>query len=76
MTKPTATDRPAPTPVTLTYRREDFTVRPGMTLRQAIGKCGLNPETVLAVRNGTLVTDDVVLEPGDRVKLVATFSGG
>ncbi|MBN2302913.1 MAG: MoaD/ThiS family protein [Anaerolineae bacterium] len=65
-----------PTPVTLTYRRETFTVRPGMTLRQAIQRCGLNPETVLTVRNGALITGDVVLESGDRVKLVATFSGG
>lgn len=64
------------TPVTLTYRRETFTVRPGMTIRQAIMQCGLNPETVLAVKNGTLVTDDVVLGAGDRVRLVATFSGG
>lgn len=64
------------TPVTLTYRRETFTVRPGMTIRQAIMRCGLNPETVLAVKNGTLVTDDVVLGAGDRVRLVATFSGG
>jgi sulfur carrier protein ThiS len=63
-------------PVTLTYRRETFTVRPGMTVRKAIVQQGLNPETVLAIREGTLITDDVILKSGDQIKLVATISGG
>jgi sulfur carrier protein ThiS len=62
--------------VTLTYRRETFVVRPGSTLRRAILHCKLNPETVLATRNGELITDEVILEPGDRIRLIATISGG
>lgn len=62
--------------VTLRYRRETFTVRPGMTVRKAILQVGLNPETVLATKDGALVTDEVVLEPGDQIRLVATISGG
>ncbi|NDJ76879.1 MAG: MoaD/ThiS family protein [Chloroflexi bacterium] len=65
-----------PSAVTLTYRRETFTARPGMTVRKAVEQIGLNPESVLAVRDGQLITDEVVLESGDRVKLVATISGG
>jgi sulfur carrier protein ThiS len=61
---------------TLVYRRDTFTVRPGMTVRRAIMRCGLNPETTLAVRNGELITDEVVIEPGDKIRLVATISGG
>jgi sulfur carrier protein ThiS len=61
---------------TLVYRRDTFIVRPGMTVRRAIMQCGLNPETTLAVRNGELITDEVVIEPGDKIKLVATISGG
>lgn len=75
MTSSPPTSSP-PDTVTLTYRRETFTVAPGMTLRQAIRKCGLNPETTLAVRGGELVTDEVIVQPGDRIKLVATISGG
>jgi len=63
-------------PVTLIYRRERFTVRPGITVRDAITRCGLNPEATLATRGGTLITDDVLLQPGDEIKLIATISGG
>lgn len=61
---------------TLIYRRDTFTVPPGMTIRSAVIKCGLNPETVLAVRNGELVTDENLVQPGDQIKLIATISGG
>lgn len=71
------TDTPKPErQVTLTYRRQTFTVKPGMTVRAAIQKCDLNPETVLAARNGELITDEVLLNPGDQIKLIATISGG
>jgi sulfur carrier protein ThiS len=62
--------------VTLTYRRDTYTVRAGQTVRDAIAACGLDPATVLAVRNGELVPGDAILQPGDRVTLVATISGG
>lgn len=62
--------------VTLVYRRQTFTARPGIAVRDAIIQCDLNPETVLAVRDGELITDDVVLKKGDRIKLIATISGG
>ena len=71
------TDTPATNEqVTLTYRRQTFTVKPGMTVRAAIQKCNLNPETVLAAREGELITDEVILHPGDQIKLIATISGG
>jgi sulfur carrier protein ThiS len=62
--------------VTLTYRRQTFTVKPGMTVRAAMLKCDLNPETTLATRDGELITDEVLLRPGDQIKLIATISGG
>lgn len=65
-----------PEPATLTFRRETFSAKPGMTIRSAIEACGLNPETILATRNGELITDEVVIEPGDHIKLIATISGG
>jgi sulfur carrier protein ThiS len=63
-------------PGVLTYRRQTFTVQPGMTVRDAVLKCNLNPETVLAVRAGRLITGDAIVQPGDQIKLIATISGG
>ncbi len=62
--------------VILTYRRKTFTVAPGMSVRDAIARCGLSPEATLAVMDGELITDEVVLKAGDRVKLLGTISGG
>lgn len=47
-----------------------------MTLRSALKKCELNPHVVLAVRKGKLITEDMILEDGDEIKLVAVISGG
>lgn len=69
-------DAPTENSATLVFRRETFAIKSGVTVRSAIEACGLNPETVLATRGGSLITDEVVIEPGDHVKLIATISGG
>jgi sulfur carrier protein ThiS len=63
-------------PVKLVYRGKEHEVSPGSTLRDAVRKIGLQPETVLAVHEGKLITDDMVLREGMQVKLVAVISGG
>jgi len=45
-------------------------------VRDVIKKVGLVPHAVLAVRDGKLLTEDVMLEDGDEIKLVAVISGG
>ena len=60
----------------LVYRGKEHEVSPGSTIRDAVRKIGLQPETVLAVVNGKLITDDTVLRDGMQVKLVAVISGG
>lgn len=65
----------APT-VTLNFRGTQHEVAAGMTVRDAVKKIGLQPETVLAVSNGKLITDDTVLREGMQIKLVAVVSGG
>ncbi|MGQ9466433.1 MAG: MoaD/ThiS family protein [Anaerolineae bacterium] len=60
----------------LIHRDREWELEGRMTVRQAIEKIGLIPETVLAVRDGKLLTEDTVLEPGDTVKLVSVVSGG
>ena len=51
-------------------------MKAGMTARAAIKKVGLDPESVLVVRDGQLVTDDTILKDGDEVRLIAVISGG
>lgn len=58
------------------YRDGEWELSGGMTARNAIKKVGLDPEAVLVVRNGELVTDDVILRDEDEVKLIAVVSGG
>ena len=61
---------------TLILRKTEFEVRAGMTIRDALMKCDIMPASVLPVRDGELVTDDVILRDGDVIKLVAVISGG
>jgi len=58
------------------YRDKEWELQGGMSARDAIKKVGLDPEAVLVVRHGELVTDDVILGDEDEVKLIAVVSGG
>lgn len=62
--------------VKLILRGKEYEVQAGMTLRQALSQCNIVPETVLATRNGELLTEDEVLKDQDEIKLVAVISGG
>ncbi len=58
------------------YRDKEWTLEGKRKVRDAIKEVGLIPETVLAVRDGQLLTGDVMLREDDEVKLVAVISGG
>ena len=60
----------------ITFRDKKYEIKGGISARDAIKKIGVDPEAVLVVVNGKLVTDDAVLKDGDDVKLVAVVSGG
>ena len=60
----------------LVLRGREYEVRAGMALLDALGKIGVVPESVIAVRDGEMITDDEILRSGDVVKLVAVISGG
>lgn len=62
--------------VKIKYRDKEYEVNAGMTVRDAIKKVGLEPEAVLAVMNGQLVTDDTIIKEEMKIKLVAVVSGG
>ena len=60
----------------LIYRDKEWELEGRRRVRDAIKEVGLIPQAVLAVRDGKLLTGDVMLEAEDEVKLVAVISGG
>jgi sulfur carrier protein ThiS len=62
--------------VKLVLRGKEYEVRAGMTLLDALKKCGIVPESVIGVRDGEMIVEDEILGNGDVIKLVAVISGG
>ncbi len=58
------------------YRDKEWELEGQRTVREAIEEVGLTPETVLAMREGELVGDDVVLDEDDEIRILAVISGG
>ncbi|HMK08942.1 MAG TPA: MoaD/ThiS family protein [Anaerolineales bacterium] len=53
-----------------------YEVPAGMTVRDALLRIGIEPDSVLPTRQGELVTDDSLLQEGETIRLVAVISGG
>ena len=47
-----------------------------LTVRDAIKKAGFHPQAVLALRDGKLLTADVVVGEDETLKLISVVSGG
>ena len=62
--------------VTILKREEEYKVKPGMTLWDALKKIGVLPESVLAIRDGTIITEDEILNDNQVIKLIEVISGG
>jgi sulfur carrier protein ThiS len=60
----------------LILRDKVYEARPGMSLLDALKKSNIVPESVIAIRDGEMITDDELLRSGDVIKLVAVISGG
>ena len=60
----------------LILRKKEYEVRHGMTIRAALQKLQISPESVIPTRKGELLTDDELIQENDVIKLVAVISGG
>ena len=60
----------------LKLRDQEFVVKHGMTVRDALSHNDISPESVLATREGELITDDEIIQDGDTITLIAVISGG
>jgi sulfur carrier protein ThiS len=58
------------------YRDESWEVKAGSTVRHVVESVGLNPESVLALRDGKLINEATLTREGDVIKLIAVVSGG
>ncbi len=61
---------------TIRYHDDSWEVTSGVSIRAAIEQIGLDPLAVLAIKGKKLVTHQVVVEPGDDIRLVDIVSGG
>lgn len=62
--------------VKLILRDQVYEVKSGMTLRHSLLKIGLQPEAVLAIYQGQMITEDEILKDEATIKLVSVISGG
>ena len=62
--------------IKIRYRKQEWELDGKFSVRQAIEAVGLDLESVLAVRDGELITEDTRLLDGDEIRLVAVISGG
>jgi sulfur carrier protein ThiS len=62
--------------VKIILRKQEYEVRPGMTLLAALQKIEVLAESVIATRNGEVIVEDEILQDGDEIRLIAAISGG
>ncbi|MDF1515505.1 MAG: MoaD/ThiS family protein [Anaerolineae bacterium] len=60
----------------ITYRDQHWSFDEALTVLQMLKRVELIPESVLVIRDGSLLTEDQRLQPGDRIKIVSVISGG
>jgi sulfur carrier protein ThiS len=60
----------------VTYRDQKWIFHEPLTVLQMLKRVNIVPESVLVVRDGTLVTEDQHLKVDDKVKIVSVISGG
>ena len=62
--------------VKLVLRKKEFEVEAGITLIEALKLIKVEPEAVIATRDGEMITEDETLHDGEVIRLIAVISGG
>jgi len=60
----------------LILRDQEFHVHHQMTVRDALSRNDISPDSVLVTRERELITDDEIIQDGDTITLIAVISGG
>jgi len=61
---------------TIKIRHHKYEIEENMPLGKVLKRLNLNPLSVLAVRNGTLITEDEIVRNQDEIELIEVVSGG
>ncbi|MGA3118064.1 MAG: MoaD/ThiS family protein [Syntrophobacteraceae bacterium] len=62
--------------VKVIFRNAEWQIPGNITVQKLITDLGLNPQSVLAVRDGKLVNNETRLGDQGEVKLISVVSGG
>ncbi|MBI2357917.1 MAG: MoaD/ThiS family protein [Deltaproteobacteria bacterium] len=57
-------------------KRREIEVEGKRQVRDLLRELNLNPESVLVIRNGALLTRDEMAEAGDTIEILSAISGG
>jgi sulfur carrier protein ThiS len=58
------------------FREHDYQLENELPLYKALKRLNIPNNSILAIRNGSLLTEDEILHDGDQIELVAVISGG
>jgi len=58
------------------FHNQEYDIKHGMTVRKALQKLNIEPDSVLVTLDGELITDDQIIKANDLFKLVPVISGG
>jgi len=61
---------------TIQVSSRSIEIHASTTVGKALKILKLNSSSYLAIRDGELITEDVVIQPGDTIRLVKVISGG
>ncbi len=62
--------------VKVIFRNAEWQIPGNIIIRELIKELGLNPQSVLAVRDGKLVNNETRLGNQGEIKLISVISGG
>jgi sulfur carrier protein ThiS len=58
------------------FRKKEYLVKSGTTIKIAIEALGIVPESVLPTRKGQIMDEDEIIHDGEIVRLVPVITGG
>jgi len=62
--------------IKIKLRDREYQLEGELSLNKALKRLNIPNNSILAIRNGSLLTEDEILRDNDQIELVAVISGG
>ena len=62
--------------IKIKMRERDYQIEGDLPLNKVFKRLNISAQSVLAIRNGLLLTEDEILHNDDIIELIAVISGG